>query len=106
MILDIDIGNTNTKWRVIDQSRISLRGSQTTESLINGQDLDLSLVDRLTRARLCSVADKSIITALSSFTFTFMPPSDDGCTVTCAALRSRLATASRPLRAAYARLCT
>ena len=65
MILDIDIGNTNTKWRVIDKSRISLRGSQTTESLINGQDLDLSLVARLTRARLCSVADKSIITALS-----------------------------------------
>ena len=90
MILDIDIGNTNTKWRIIDQSRISLRGSQPTESLINGQDLDLSLVDRLTRARLCSVADKSIITALSrqlSSRFNIILEvavvSDIACGVTC-----------------------
>ena len=55
MILQIDVGNTQTKWRVMDGVNIASRGSQLTDSLIGGP-LNLPNVSSLTGARLCSVA--------------------------------------------------
>lgn len=59
MMLQIDIGNTQAKWRVVDGDAIFARGAQATGSLIDG-GLDLSSISDITDARLSSVAGSSI----------------------------------------------
>lgn len=59
MMLQIDVGNTQTKWRVVEGLNVLQRGSQPTATLTVDQ-LDLSGVSTVTDARLCSVADKAI----------------------------------------------
>ena len=62
MMLQIDVGNTYAKWRVMDGGAISLRGVQDTASLKTG--LDLQAASGITEARISSVADRSITEAL------------------------------------------
>ena len=65
MMLQIDVGNTQTKWRVVDGDSICSRGSQDTESLIHSE-LDLSDVAGITEARLSSVADSRVAQAIKN----------------------------------------
>jgi pantothenate kinase type III len=41
MILDIDVGNTYVKWRLSTELEVIKRGSQKTDSLLCGQQLNL-----------------------------------------------------------------
>ena len=63
MILDIDVGNSFVKWRVSGGLGVTHRGSQATASIIK-EGLDLIISGSLTQARLSSVADGSVATAL------------------------------------------
>ncbi|MDA9095278.1 type III pantothenate kinase [Porticoccaceae bacterium] len=65
MMLQIDVGNTQTKWRVIDGEFVCSRGSQDTASLIESE-LDLSAVAAITEARLSSVADSRVAQAIKN----------------------------------------
>jgi|SaaInlStandDraft_1057018.scaffolds.fasta_scaffold12909_3 type III pantothenate kinase len=59
MMLQIDVGNTQTKWRLMDGENLSARGCQITSSLL-AKSLDLTTVSSVTEARLCSVASPEI----------------------------------------------
>ena len=59
MILQIDVGNSQTKWRLVDGTEIRSRGSQHTQSLLDGP-LILGDINTPSSAQLCSVADSSI----------------------------------------------
>lgn len=59
MILQIDVGNSQTKWRLVDGTEIQSRGSQQTESLLDGP-LILDDISAPSSAQLCSVADVSV----------------------------------------------
>tara|TARA_B110001469_G_C9611017_1_gene303968 strand:+ start:156 stop:896 length:741 start_codon:yes stop_codon:yes gene_type:complete len=65
MMLQIDVGNTQTKWRVVDGESICSRGSQDTASLIKSE-LDLSAGEGITEARLSSVADSRVAQAIKN----------------------------------------
>ena len=56
MILQIDVGNSQTKWRLVDGTEIRSRGSQHTQSLLDGP-LILGDINTPSSAQLCSVAD-------------------------------------------------
>ena len=56
MILQIDVGNSQTKWRLVDGTEIQSRGSQQTQSLLDGS-LILDNVSAPSSAQLCSVTD-------------------------------------------------
>ena len=43
MILEIDVGNTRTKWRIKDQQRIVLRGVQATADISNALQIDMNV---------------------------------------------------------------
>jgi len=55
MILEIDVGNTRTKWRVKDRQRIVMRGLQPTESTFEAFKIDASIGERLSSAVMSSV---------------------------------------------------
>ena len=59
MILDIDAGNSFVKWRLNGQDGTFTRGSQPTNVVLT-QGLDLAAVNRLSVARLSSVANKAL----------------------------------------------
>lgn len=64
MNLQIDVGNTQTKWRVIEGDKVLHRGSQATTTLAESE-LDLSSVSSLASARLCSVAKPDIAQSIA-----------------------------------------
>ena len=64
MILQIDVGNSQAKWRLMEGAKVRARGSQTTWSLLAGP-LDLDYIGSLTGAQICSVADPSIELSIS-----------------------------------------
>ena len=64
MNLQIDVGNTQTKWRVVEGGQVLQRGSQETATLTDGQ-LDFSAVPSITDAHLCSVANPIITQSIS-----------------------------------------
>ena len=59
MILQIDVGNSQAKWRLIDGPDVRRRGSQLTSSLFDGP-LELEGITSLTGAQMCSVVDTSV----------------------------------------------
>lgn len=64
MNLQIDIGNTQTKWRIVERDDVLQRGSQATATLTDGL-LDLSAVSSIKSATLCSVANPNITQSIS-----------------------------------------
>ena len=58
MILDIDIGNSYTKWRLTDGAVVYRSGSQTTQSISDGLELPPGVP--ILRVRLSSVASDSL----------------------------------------------
>jgi len=59
MILDIDAGNSFVKWRLSEQDGTVTRGSQPTNVVLT-QGLDLVAINRLSMARLSSVANNAL----------------------------------------------
>ena len=59
MILQIDAGNSQTKWRLVEGTAVHSRGSQLTQSLLDGPLL-LDGISSFSSAQLCSVADASV----------------------------------------------
>ena len=57
MILEIDVGNTRTKWRIKDQQRIVSRGVQATADISNALQIDMSVAVDLSSAVMSCVAD-------------------------------------------------
>ena len=58
MILDIDIGNSYTKWRLTDGAAVYRSGSQTTQSISDGLELPPGVP--ILHVRLSSVASDSL----------------------------------------------
>lgn len=58
MILDIDIGNSYTKWRLTDGAAVYRSGSQTTQSISDGLELPPGVP--ILRVRMSSVASDSL----------------------------------------------
>ena len=58
MILDIDIGNSYTKWRLTDGAVVYQSGSQATQSISDGLELPSGV--SISRVRLSSVASDSL----------------------------------------------
>lgn len=61
MILDIDAGNTRIKWRLVDDNREVVHGSQLTESIRQELPLEIAKVASLKRVRLSCVAGLDIV---------------------------------------------
>lgn len=59
MILQIDAGNSQTKWRLVDGTTVHSRGSQLTQSLLD-DPLILDGTSSPSSAQLCSVADARV----------------------------------------------
>ncbi len=66
MNLDIDIGNTRIKWRVMDGAYVVERGVQLTESVRQGSPLDVGALKDIDRVRISSVAEDDIVKKLQS----------------------------------------
>ena len=66
MILDIDAGNGRIKWRLTGGLMVPLLGSQTTDSVRQGQSLALPETASVVRARLSSVAGDEVAASLAS----------------------------------------
>ena len=60
MILEIDVGNTRTKWRIKDQQRIVLRGVQATADISNTLQIDMSVAVDLSSAVMSCVANSQL----------------------------------------------
>ena len=60
MILEVDIGNTRTKWRIKDREKVLYRGVQATESIISDFKIDRKFEDGLTTAAISSVINTQI----------------------------------------------
>ena len=60
MILEVDIGNTRTKWRIKDREKVLSRGVQATESIISDFKIDRKFEDGLTTAAISSVINTQI----------------------------------------------
>lgn len=65
MNLDIDIGNSNVKWRLLNGLSVIASGSQTTDSLSEGNIILPDISKHITRARLCSVGSNAVNTVIS-----------------------------------------
>ena len=66
MNLDIDIGNTRIKWRVVDGADVVDRGVQLTESIRQGSAFDIGALKHIDRVRLSCVAEQDIVKKLQS----------------------------------------
>ena len=64
MILEIDAGNTRTKWRIRDHQRIVARGGQDTDTVSKNFEAELDPGMNLTEARLCCVTDPLVRNSL------------------------------------------
>ena len=60
MILEVDIGNTRTKWRIKGREKVLCRGVQATESIISDFKIDRKFEDGLTTAAISSVINTQI----------------------------------------------
>ena len=65
MILQIDIGNSRIKWRLLDnQKAVVAAGVQATSTIVSGSSLDLQGVTSVSEIQVASVVDAKIVTAL------------------------------------------
>lgn len=65
MILQIDIGNSRIKWRLLDnQKAVVAAGVHATSTIVSGSSLDLQGVTSVSEIQVASVVDAKIITAL------------------------------------------
>ncbi|MCS5587977.1 MAG: type III pantothenate kinase [Porticoccaceae bacterium] len=64
MILDIDIGNSRIKWRLVDNGKPVATGSQATSAVAAGEPFELLGVTAVDEARAASVADSAVTAAL------------------------------------------
>ena len=65
MILDIDIGNSYLKWRLIDGSDVIKKGSQIVDSILDSSIFERDILENISGARLCSVVSEATTIALS-----------------------------------------
>jgi type III pantothenate kinase len=66
VILDVDVGNTRVKWRVVDRVQVISRGDQLTELIRQGATLNIDSQYDIERVRLSCVAGKEIVEKLQS----------------------------------------
>ena len=69
MILDIDIGNSYLKWRLIDGSDVIKKGSQIVDSILDSSIFERDILENISGARLCSVVSEATTIALSKQLF-------------------------------------
>ena len=69
MILDIDIGNSYLKWRLIDGSDVIKKGSQIVDSILDSSIFERDILENISGARLCSVVSEATTIALSKKLF-------------------------------------
>ena len=69
MILDIDIGNSYLKWRLIDGSGVIKKGSRIVESILDSSIFERDILENISGARLCSVGSEATTIALSKQLF-------------------------------------
>lgn len=64
MVLQIDIGNSRIKWRLMNGHKPLLAGSQATATILSGKPLDLKGVNSVSEMHIASVANPAVITSL------------------------------------------
>lgn len=64
MVLQIDIGNSRIKWRLMNVHKPLLAGSQATATILSGKPLALQGVTSVSEVRIASVANPAVITSL------------------------------------------
>jgi type III pantothenate kinase len=64
MVLQIDIGNSRIKWRLMNGRKVSVVGSQATATILSGKPLDLKGVNSVSEVQTASVANPVVITSL------------------------------------------
>jgi type III pantothenate kinase len=69
MILDLDVGNTRVKWRLLENGCSVASGSQDTATVIAGEFLELPEAVAVGEARIACVAGSEALTALQGQLF-------------------------------------
>ena len=64
MILQVDIGNSRIKWRLLDKHNSVMAGSQSTSSILSGEPLVLQGITSVSEVRAASVANPAVIAPL------------------------------------------
>ena len=52
MIVDIDVGNSYAKWRIVSSSGEKISGAQTVESILKQQRLNFDCQEQICQVRL------------------------------------------------------
>ena len=60
MILEIDIGNTRVKWRIVTGSKIIFRGTQSSQNVLRQGRLAINDQYLFSQVRLCCVAGSAL----------------------------------------------
>ena len=64
MILQVDIGNSRIKWRLLDKQNSMAAGSQPTSTILSGEPLALQGVTSVSEVRVASVANPVVTASL------------------------------------------
>ena len=64
MVLQIDIGNSRIKWRLMNGHKPLLAGSQATATVLSGKPLVLQGVTSVSKVHIASVANPAVIASL------------------------------------------
>jgi type III pantothenate kinase len=64
MIVDIDVGNSYAKWRIVSSSGEKISGAQTVESILKQQRLNFDCQEQICQVRLSSVSSNEVPTIL------------------------------------------
>ena len=64
MILQVDIGNSRIKWRLLDKQNSMVAGSQLTSTILSGELLALQGITSVSEVHVASVANPVVIASL------------------------------------------
>ena len=64
MILQIDIGNSRIKWRLMNGHKSLVSGTQATATILSGKPLVLESVTSVSEVQIASVANPAMVTSL------------------------------------------
>lgn len=64
MILQIDIGNSRIKWRLMNGHKSLVAGTQATATILSGKPLVLESVTSVSEVQIASVANPTMVTSL------------------------------------------
>ena len=64
MVLQIDIGNSRIKWRLMNGHKSLVAGTQATATILSGKPLVLESVTSVSEVQIASVANPTMVTSL------------------------------------------